>query len=274
MECGSTRGKGRRRVARWGLPVVLFAGLVLAAACGGESNADNGVSIVPEPDDGAPALFLPVETERTPGGERIIRAPGSPSAIQSTGRSYGEGWRTDWNVRLIDLTELIGRVGRDVIASIDAPQFVRAEAAEQLEDDAPMMVVVVDADARAYPLSILTRHEIVNDVVGGVPLAVTYCPVCTTGLALERRVNEAVLEFGTSGLLRENDLVMYDRSSESLWQQIGGRAIVGTMVGARLKARPVSFIRWGEFRDRYPEGLVLTVAGEGGADGLGNDGQE
>jgi hypothetical protein len=137
-----------------------------------------------------------------------------------------------------------------------------------------MMVVVVETDARAYPLSILTRHEIVNDVVGGVPLAVTYCPVCTTGLALERRVDDAVLEFGTSGLLRNDDLVMYDRSSESLWQQIGGRAIVGTMVGARLTARPVSFIPWGAFRDRYPEGLVLIETSESVAQASGDDREE
>jgi Protein of unknown function (DUF3179) len=139
-------------------------------------------------------------------------------------------WRLEWpntdfTRHSVDLEEIIpGGPPKDGIPSIDEPEFVPvAEAA--LPENEPVIGLVVGEDARAYPLRILIWHEIVNDVVGGVPVAVTYCPLCNTGLVFDRRVGEEVLEFGTTGKLRRSDLVMYDRTTESWWQQFLGEAI-------------------------------------------------
>jgi Protein of unknown function (DUF3179) len=118
--------------------------------------------------------------------------------------------------------------------------------------------VVIDGDARAYPLRILIWHEIVNDVVGGVPVAVTYCPLCNTGIAFDRRVGEQVLELGTTGKLRNSDLVMYDRATESWWQQFLGEAIVGELTGARLTMLPSRLESFANFRERAPEGQARS----------------
>jgi hypothetical protein len=111
---------------------------------------------------------------------------------------------------------------------------------------------------RAYPLQILIWHEIVNDRVGGVPVAVTFCPLCNTAIAFDRRVSERTLSFGTTGNLRNSDLVMYDRQTESWWQQFGGQALVGRLAGTRLRQLPARIVAWREFARRYPHGLVLT----------------
>jgi hypothetical protein len=139
-------------------------------------------------------------------------------------------WRLEWpntdfTRHSVDLEEIIpGGPPKDGIPSIDGPEFVPvAEAA--LPENEPVIGLVVSEDARAYPLRILIWHEIVNDVVGGVPVAVAYCPLCNTGLVFDRRVGEEVLEFGTTGKLRRSDLVMYDRTTESWWQQFLGEAI-------------------------------------------------
>ena len=104
----------------------------------------------------------------------------------------------------------------------------------------------------------LIRHEIVNDVLGGIPVAVTYCPLCNTALVFDRRVGGRVLDFGTSGNVRKSDLVMWDRQTESWWQQITGEAIVGDLTGTRLKVIAAQILSFSDFRDAYPEGLVLS----------------
>jgi hypothetical protein len=111
---------------------------------------------------------------------------------------------------------------------------------------------------RAYPIAILTWHEIVNDVIGGVPVSVTFCPLCNTAIAFERTINDVVFDFGTSGTLRNSDLVMWDRQTESLWQQIGAEAIVGSMVGAKLSLLPAPIVSWAQFKQNFPEALVLS----------------
>ncbi|MFQ5875455.1 MAG: DUF3179 domain-containing protein, partial [Dehalococcoidia bacterium] len=113
-------------------------------------------------------------------------------------------------------------------------------------------------DARAYPIQIVTWHEVVNDVVGGVPVLVTFFPLCNTGIAFDRTVNGQVFEFGTSGLLRFSNLIMYDRTTETWWQQVGGEAIVGELTGTRLKLLPASIVSWEDFRTSFPNGQVLS----------------
>ena len=122
----------------------------------------------------------------------------------------------------------------------------------------PVISVAVGGEARAYPLRILVWHEIVNDDINGIPLAITYCPLCNTGIVFVRELDDAVLDFGVTGKLRHSDLVMYDRQSESWWQQFTGRAIVGAMTGKRLEPWPSRLESFDRFRQRHPDGTVLV----------------
>ena len=133
-----------------------------------------------------------------------------------------------------------------------------------------MVGLVIGDDARAYPIRILIWHEIVNDEVGGVPVAVTFCPLCNTSIVFDRRLDGRVLEFGTTGKLRNSDLVMYDRTTESWWQQFLGEAIVGELTGARLEMIPARLESFANFKARQPEGKV-QVPGSGGMRAYGRN---
>ena len=204
-------------------------------------------------------LFLPLDATVTAAGDEVLRVRERPS-------NFGVRWGIAWDLRIIkDFRELIGISPRDGIQSIDAPKFETVDAADSIyRDDSPVIQFEVNGDARAYPLDILTWHEIVNDIVGGVPVAVTFCPLCNTAIAFERTVSGGelaeplTLEFGTTGLVRNSDLVMYDRTTETLWQQIGGKALVGGLVGAELNLLPATIVSWKQFRESFPEGLVLS----------------
>ncbi len=120
------------------------------------------------------------------------------------------------------------------------------------------MVLELDGQVpRAWPIRYLTWHEIVNDEVGGVPIAVTFCPLCNAGIIFDRRLGGKVLSFGVSGKLRHSDMIMYDRQSESWWQQALGEGIVGKMTGKRLTQLPGWMESWGAYRARNPDGLVM-----------------
>ncbi|MGH6899651.1 MAG: DUF3179 domain-containing protein [Geminicoccaceae bacterium] len=174
-------------------------------------------------------------------------------------------WRLEWpdtdfTRHSVGFDEIIsGGPPKDGIPSIDDPTFVPVTEAE-LPDNEPVIGLVIDGDARAYPLRILIWHEIVNDVVGGVPVAVTYCPLCNTGIVFDRRLGDRVLEFGTTGKLRNSDLVMYDRTTLSWWQQFLGEAIVGELTGAQLTMVPARLESFANFEQRAPDGRV-QVAG-------------
>lgn len=166
---------------------------------------------------------------------------------------------TDWSMLAVDLDEVFsGGVPKDGIRSIDNPSFLPAAEQTALSGTEPVIGLVVNGVARAYPLQILIQHEIVNDVIGGVPVAVTYCPLCNTAVVYERTVGEQVLEFGVSGFLRHSDLIMYDRQSESWWQQFTGDSIAGFYTGTLLKTLPSRIESWDKFRERAPGGEVLT----------------
>ncbi|MFQ5755471.1 MAG: DUF3179 domain-containing protein [Acidiferrobacterales bacterium] len=168
--------------------------------------------------------------------------------------------KTDFSKTLVDLDEIIsGGPPKDGIPAIDKPEFVSTrEASDWVNPQEPVIVVSVAADARAYPLQILIWHEIVNDTVGGRLVSVTFCPLCNSSLVFDRRVNDRVLDFGTTGRLRKSDLVMYDRQTESWWQQLTGRAIVGELAGTRLTQVPASIVAFGDFAKTYPNGKVLS----------------
>lgn len=147
----------------------------------------------------------------------------------------------------------------DGIPSIDNPKFVSIEEADKFLQDADQVVGVnINGDIRAYPLQILVWHEIVNDNVGGSPVAVTYCPLCFTNQVFNRTVNGQTVEFGTSGKLYNSNLVMYDRTSNSLWSQALGQAIVGKHAGVKLDRIPFDVAFWKEWKQLYPATKVLS----------------
>jgi hypothetical protein len=152
----------------------------------------------------------------------------------------------------------------DGIEPIDDPCFDAVDVAEDwLEPQSPVLVVEVGDDRRAYPLAIMTQHEIVNDVVGGEPVVVTYCPLCNSGLAFRRTVDGQVLDFGTSGRLFQSNLVMYDRQTRTLWSQFDGRAVVGAdFVGTDLQRLTTALLSFSEFQRSTPDGLVLSQDGQ------------
>ncbi len=173
------------------------------------------------------------------------------------------GWNTDWSNRTISLSELVVCIGRpdprDVIPPIDDPAFETVEeAAEWLVDREPVVLLELEGEARAYPLRILTSHEVVNDEVGDRSVVVSYCPLCNSAVTFDREVDGQLLRFGVSGLLRNSDLVMWDRQTESLWQQITGEAIVGELAGAELDFVPSPIVAWGDFRAQFPNGQLLS----------------
>lgn len=171
------------------------------------------------------------------------------------------GWRTDFSKRTVDLAEIVsGGPPKDGIPPIDRPQFVGTSEATWLTPREPVLVVASGSRVKIYPLQILIWHEIVNDVVGALPVAVTYCPLCNTALVFDRRVDGKLLDFGTTGRLRHSDLVMYDRESESWWQQATGEAIVGTMVGSRLTPVEAQLVAWRDAKAEHPEAVVLSRA--------------
>jgi hypothetical protein len=183
---------------------------------------------------------------------------GPPGAVAQDGGL--DGWRTNWEQRSIDLDELMrGGPPKDGIPAIDAPTFVSVGAARDwLAPQEPVILFVHKGVARAYPLQILTWHEIVNDEVGGVPVVVTFCPLCYSAIVFRRTLDGAVYTFGVSGLLRNSDLVMYDRQTESLWQQLTGEAIVGDLTGRTLEALPAQIVSFAQFAEAYPGGAVLS----------------
>ncbi|WP_419925246.1 DUF3179 domain-containing protein [Candidatus Poriferisocius sp.] len=174
------------------------------------------------------------------------------------------GWATDFSTRTIDLDELRIGIGvipiRDRITPIDNPEFAPASEAGW-SDPEPGLLLVVGESARFYPLAMLIVHEIVNDEIEGRPVLVTYCPLCNSALVFDPVVEGQSLRFGTSGLLRNSDLVMWDDATESLWQQIGGEGLVGAYAGRRLDAIPSAIVSWGDFKEGYPDGVVLAPPG-------------
>lgn len=176
------------------------------------------------------------------------RAPGDPVVRPPEGFDPGE---------LIDV------LSPDAIPAIDRPEHeTTGLAAEWLTPESPVVAVEVGGDARAYPLAILTRHEIVNDEIGGQKVAVTYCPLCNSAVVYRRAVAGTIVEFGVSGKLYRSDLVMYDRQTDSLWPQMLGRAVRGPLEGTELEEVPSAIVSFGEFRRGYPGGRVLARPGE------------
>ncbi|MBU2532076.1 MAG: DUF3179 domain-containing protein, partial [Alphaproteobacteria bacterium] len=171
-----------------------------------------------------------------------------------------EGWqRTDFSKAAIQWTEILsGGPPKDGIPSIDNPSFVGIEQENAIAAEEPVIGLSLQGEARAYPIRILMWHEIVNDTVAGIPVAVTYCPLCNSAVVFKRKTSRGVTTFGTTGKLRNSDLVMYDRRTETWWQQFTGEAIVGELTGEELEMIPARLESFASFKERFPNGRVLV----------------
>ncbi|MBL4906409.1 MAG: DUF3179 domain-containing protein [Sneathiella sp.] len=194
---------------------------------------------------------------------QVVSASADPSIWQH------EWPDTDFSKSSIDFKEILsGGPPKDGIPAIDNPVFKKVSEVTHIEATEPVIGVVLGGVAKAYPLQVLMWHEIVNDTLADIPIAVTFCPLCNSSLVFDRRINhpekgEILLDFGTTGKLRNSDLVMYDRQTESWWQQFLGRAIVGELLGTELKMLPVRIESFAKFKERRPDGLVLVPRDSG-----------
>lgn len=188
------------------------------------------------------------------------------SLVVSAGLASPARWVFEWpntdfeQTSIDDWTEILsGGPPKDGIPAIDDPEMVPIKEGAQIGEREPVITVEIEGELpRAYPIRYLTWHEIVNDQVGDIPVAVTFCPLCNSGITFDRRVGDRVLSFGVSGKLRNSDMVMYDRETESWWQQAIGTGIVGEMNGVELTTLPTWMESWRQFAERNPDGLVMA----------------
>lgn len=190
----------------------------------------------------------------------LLSAGLATQAIAQVSPRVAQAWPDiDFSEALVDPSEIIsGGVGRDGIPPVYNPAFESQSEASWLTASEPVISVELNGVARTYPLQIMTLHEIVNDRIGDVPIAVTYCPLCNAAIVFDRRLGGQTLTLGVSGLLRHSDLIMWDHETESLWQQFEGRAIAGDQAGAELVRIPSRLESYAEFQARHPDGEVLS----------------
>lgn len=251
-------------------------GLVVAVACGsGDEPSAASTQVQTNTPSAPPAGSTSTAPTSTPspdsgGGsavDELFVSPTGPATLTnleglelSAARRWqlSFNWFTDFNQRTVSLNEIDNLLPRDRIKPVDNPQFVDAvDAPDYMRPREPVIAINIDGDARAYPLAILMWQEIANDTVGGVPITVSFCPLCNTAIAFERVLEGHELTFGTSGNLRNSDLVMWDRQTESWWQQITGEAIVGQLAGKVLEQISSPIIAWETFREQYPNGKLM-----------------
>ncbi len=230
------------------VPVATIVALVIAlvaAACGGSAPAI-GDAEAPKPGPAA--------------------APGSGAAGVDAGRPVEESaLRGDRRHRsfpppVVD-PDLIRSGGQppDGIFPIDEPTYAPPDLLDyELDPEEAVVAVEVNGDARAFPIQLMIWHEIVNTEIGGVPVTVTFCPLCNSALTFDRRLGDRVLDFGTSGELYQSALVMYDRQTETLWAHFTGQALVGHLAGSRLDLVPTQTVSYGQWLAAHPDGQVLT----------------
>jgi len=229
-------------------------------ASGEAVNGDDG----PEPTAEAGSAATPETTTASEASEEGSEAANLTGPIESTPREdvpsalrdpFGSGHPEP----LVDLDEIRGVVPPDAIPALEDPAFEPAAEAAWLAPVEPVLALEINGDARAYPLRIMTWHELVNGTVGGVPVTVSYCPLCNSAVAYDRRVSERILDFGTSGALLNSSLVMYDRQTESLWSHYTGQAIIGHLTGTQLDLVPVQTVSFERFLASHPGGQVLSL---------------
>lgn len=165
----------------------------------------------------------------------------------------------DLNGALVPAAEIFsGGPPKDGIPSIDKPVFIKALSAKAMRDDEHVLAIIRNGISKAYPIRIMNWHEIINDRFGDEAIAITYCPLCGSGIAFKADVAGKSLNFGVSGLLYNSDVLLYDRQTQSLWSQILSKAVTGSMKGNSLTAVPITHTSWADWRKQQPDTLVLS----------------
>jgi hypothetical protein len=193
------------------------------------------------------------------GFESSLRAQAGGAGGASWDDSIGPNGFDVSNAIIPENEILSGGPPRDGIPSIDAPKFVRPEKADYMRPDDIVISLTHGSETRGYPLRILVWHEIANDRIGDLNVAVTYCPLCGTAMAFDRAAGERVMTFGVSGLLYNSDFLMYDRETESLWSQLAMKAVAGPLVNTELEWLPSEHLTWQAWRKKFPNGKVLST---------------
>ena len=196
---------------------------------------------------------------------RLLTAAIGMFAAASAAVSNPSFWKGEWpdtdfsTTSVDDWSEILsGGPPKDGIPALSDPTFIPVSQESRIGEREPVIAVEIDGETpRAYPIRYLTWHEIVNDEIGELPVAVTFCPLCNSGLTFDRRIGDRTLTFGVSGKLRNSDMIMYDRETQSWWQQAVGRGIVGELTGTELIQLPTWMESWAEFETRNPDGLVM-----------------
>lgn len=267
-------GKKRMIKPLIALAVATTVGIVLACSSSTSPGTDEGSSAGDGPGEdvvsGVPSTPSPGVTPSSPDSDvgtspepqpspRIEPDPDFKEKLARAGIST-RGWETDFSLHSVPFDEILsGGPPRDGIPPLDTPQFVTVEEANRwLRPGEPVIIFGINGDYRAYPLQIMTWHEIANDVVGDVPVTVTFCPLCNSAIVFDRRLDGVVHDFGTSGMLLKSNLVMWDRQTETWWQQFTGEGIVGRLAGEKLTFLVSSIISWEDFKIANPEGKVLS----------------
>jgi hypothetical protein len=198
-------------------------------------------------------------TEQGATGDGVGESGSPAPGLIDGGIDPVRGFTTDFSRSIVPGSEILsGGPPKDGIPSIDTPSFIAVAEAVWLEPEEPVIVVETRGATKIYPIQILTHHEIVNDVVGDTPLSVTYCPLCDTGIVFRREFDDLLLDFGTTGRLRYSNLIMYDRQTETWWQQATGQAVVGRYAGRRLEMYPAERLPWDVASARYADARVLS----------------
>lgn len=238
----------------------LFVALGLIAAACSSSGADSSAPATSEPSGETTTSSAEAPSIDDSAGDAVSPVD---AGLGSFVASIVADWDTDWTKTTIDLSELAAGIQRtdprDAIPPIDEPIYESPDAAaEWLDPDEPGALVQHNGLARFFPLSILTRHEIVNTDFGAGPVVVTFCPLCNTALSFDAVVDGQDMRFGVSGLLRKSDLVMWDEQTDSLWQQITGEAIVGEFAGTKLTPISTAIVSFKDFQASFPGGESLS----------------
>ncbi len=272
----SQHGLGRESAFRRQLGVAVAVALLIGAGCGSSSSSEDASQGItaesqePEPSVSASGDSPPAAEDSAAGdspttgadADELPAAP--PETVESTPRedvpsALRDRDNPDHPDPLVDLGEIrSGGVPPDAIPALEHPRFEPVGTVDWLEPQEPVLALEIGGDARAYPLQIMTWHELVNGTVGGAPVTVSYCPLCNSAVAYDRRVAGRILDFGTSGELLNSSLVMYDRQTESLWSHFTGQAVAGHLTGEQLDFFPMQTVSFEAFATAHPDGAVLS----------------
>ncbi len=252
------------RVRTLPLLIIILLSLVFISACSDGQAEGGGQAVQQDPDEQPPASQTEIEppgqqdvfTQRTPdrGPDGIIKNPGIPSV------EFHKKFDTDFGRSTVFFDSIIpGGPPKDGIPALSEPALTDvASASRWIEDKEPVLLLRYKGSVRVYPIQILMWHEIINDTIAGEPVGVSYAPLTNTAIAFHRKNFDTVLTFGTTGRIRFSNPVMYDRETESWWQQATGKGIVGTYAGDQLQLLPVTLLPWSEIKRNFSAAEVLS----------------